>query len=494
MKKYLLIIFTTSAFLSCGKFLEPKSQNEYVPKTVNAISEMLLHDAYANNADVTCGAMFCYNIILDDDIEMNTKNIKPQGNLATANQALFSWQPDTYIALKEATTYNKTYQAHYTKIKGCNVALDYLDGVEGVAIEKDYIRAQAYMLRGFYYFNIVNIYGKPYNFDKNALGVPLKLDSNYDDKPMKRNTVEEVYAQIIKDLDAAETAFEKLPATMHFRKNYRVTYPALQLLRARVALYMEDYETAKTYASKVMNNWGLSLYNLSSFVPSFDAPYPNYVTFTNSETMWAYGRSGDLFFFTFMRGYEPITSGGTSYYLYNASQLLLNCYAPGDLRKEYYIAKEKAASDVKMPWGKCVITSTYIPIGVDNFAMSMRLSEAYLIYAEAVAQKDPSEAMRVINELRSKRFENYEEVQVADTDVLNFINEERRREMCFEGHRWFDLRRHGMPSFSRTYREYGEDIKVYTINKNDPAYTVPLPEDVMLLNLGLVQNELTQPK
>ena len=66
--------------------------------------------------------------------------------------------------------------------------------------------------------------------------------------------------------------------------------------------------------------------------------------------------------------------------------------------------------------------------------------------------------------------------------------------MCFEGLRWFDLRRWGMESFSREWKEEGIVIATFTLEKNDPAFTLPIPFDAIEKNPNLVQNKLTTPK
>ena len=99
------------------------------------------------------------------------------------------------------------WEGYYKFILGANAALDYIGDVNGTEAEKNYVIAQALGLRAFYYFMLVNHFGAPYNYDKQAAGVPLKLTSNLlpeEDLLMTRNSVEEVYNQIIEDLSEAE--------------------------------------------------------------------------------------------------------------------------------------------------------------------------------------------------------------------------------------------------------------------------------------------------
>ena len=65
------------------------------------------------------------------------------------------------------------------------------------------------------------------------------------------------------------------------------------------------------------------------------------------------------------------------------------------------------------------------------------------------------------------------------------LTEERRKELCFEGQRWFDLRRYGMPSFTRKWGEL-----TYKLEEKDRSYTMPIPNEVLDKNMRLEQNPL----
>ena len=67
-------------------------------------------------------------------------------------------------------------------------------------------------------------------------------------------------------------------------------------------------------------------------------------------------------------------------------------------------------------------------------------------------------------------------------------------ELCYEGFRWFDLRRYGMPSFSRDWVVNGEKVATYVIAEKDPSYTLPIPEQVLEKNKNLEQNTLANPR
>ncbi|MBO5788179.1 MAG: RagB/SusD family nutrient uptake outer membrane protein, partial [Bacteroidaceae bacterium] len=133
---------------------------------------------------------------------------------------------------------------------------------------------------------------------------------------------------------------------------------------------------------------------------------------------------------------------------------------------------------------------------VGVFGRCLRLSEAYLNYAEAMAMRGEEfadEATTALNALREKRFdpEDFEAEEFdSQEELVQFIRDERRRELCFEGHRWFDLRRWGMPSFTHKWHHSKESTSTYRLEEGDLLYTVPIPDEALQSNGELVQNEL----
>ena len=93
-------------------------------------------------------------------------------------------------------------------------------------------------------------------------------------------------------------------------------------------------------------------------------------------------------------------------------------------------------------------------------------------------------AMDDINMIRRNRFtpETYKELTAASQEnVITAVRDERRMELCFEGHRWFDLRRWDRPSITHTFTPDVKNptvLETYVLEENDPAYTLPIPEEV----------------
>ena len=190
------------------------------------------------------------------------------------------------------------------------------------------------------------------------------------------------------------------------------------------------------------------------------------------------------------------------YSYFQASEDLLNTFDQDwDLRYSAYIIRAPKGDDfMSMPYGKVLVgTKYYKPehaVGV--FGRCLRLSEAYLNYAEAEARigdNGIANAIEKLTELRENRYDDGGDYEIEDynqEELIEFIKEERRRELCFEGHRWFDLRRWGMPAIKHVWHERDRVSREYTLEEKDLMYTIPIPDEALQENAQLVQNELNE--
>ena len=511
LKYNILAILAALSFTACSDFLEPDSESEFVPEDATSLNELLLGEAYQRND------MEGFNIflgLLDDDIEAAPYQVPNDGFDGNLFLASFSWQPDMFKMMEEAGAgHINVYESYYEVILGANAVLDYIPNVKDTEENINKVKAQALALRGFYYLNLVNIFGQPYSYNPEALGVPLKLNSGIEESEdyLKRKTVAEVYEQILADLHTAEEIYLSLPQSEQWSDNYRTSLPMVQLTLSRTYLYMENWEKAAYYAELVMENHNFKLEDLNN-IPlngKNDAgetvrTYMVYPTYSSSETIWPYGNVLDMFEWTYEGANSTNSTTGNKMHAYfQASEELLNTYVDYDLRLSRYIVKAPKGSSgelMHMAFGKVNVgTSYYLPqnaVGV--FGRCLRLSEAYLNYAEAKAMiggEGIAEATSALNTLRTKRFdpEDYEDEEFAtQEELIDFVRDERRRELCFEGHRWFDLRRWGMPSFTHKWHDNAESTSTFRIEENDLLYTVPIPDEALQMNSSLVQNELPE--
>ena len=522
--KIITLCLCSVALCSCEDFLEPSSTSEFVPKDASSLNELLLGEAYPRN-DID--RMNIFLNLMDDDITAMPYQVPQDGFDANRFLAAYTWQPDMFKMMEEAGyTGTNMYKRYYELILGANAVIDYIDQVNDEEQNINYVLAQAYALRGYLYFKLVNIFGQPVNSQPDALGVPLKLNSGVEntENALARRTVKEVYTQVVNDLKEAERLYETLSVDKQFAKDYRTSLPMVQLMLSRVHLYQENWSDAASYAHKVMTNSNFKLLDLNAVETLTEEGFPFYKTYhaysESSEVIWLYGSVSDMgsWVMSYAGTSNPKDNNRVMHSYFKASDELMDSYEDTDLRKERYIIK-KAVRDERgidvwtpMAMGKLSVNipeqtgvslnNFYKPISASGvFGRSLRLSEAYLNYAEAKAMlfkkgsdaNGATDAKNALDALRVKRFaaSDFEALNISDAEELvEFVREERRRELCFEDHRWYDLRRWGMKEIKHVWYTDANTKSTFTLTQGDKGYTVPIPDEAMDLNAALKQNEL----
>ena len=370
--------------------------------------------------------------------------------------------------------------------------------------ELDRIKAEALVLRGLALFNLTRLFGMPYINDNGAsLGVPIELKPEEPSHQPKRNTVAECYEQVVNDITTARSSLSTE------RTDGYINYWAAQALLSRVYLDMgKNKETYEAAADVINNSKGL------------------YQLYTRDEypTIWGKDFQAEALFELYISTTEPSEWGGGT-----GGEGAPMVYANEEkgvdwnnliLTEEFLNLLEEDPNDVRhcitqlsliennegLPEAACtrkVFLSKFPGKSgdpKDNNISIIRLSEVYLNAAEAAAmlykENNQSEyrtkAQTLIDALRIKRFSQttYKPTTISEGEQLvSFIRDERRRELCFENHRWFDLRRYGMEEIKHTwYDTSGEPIE-YILEKNDPGFTLQLPNEAFEHNSSLVQNE-----
>ena len=526
MKNKIAICMLAGLLLSsCGDFLEPSSTSEFVPKDANSLNEILLGEAYPRN-DID--GMNIFLNLMDDDITAMPYQLPQDGFDANRFLAAYTWQPDMFEMMEEAGyTNTNMYERYYQLIMGANAVIDYIDQVVDEERNINAVLAQAYALRGFLYFKLVNIFGEPVNSNPTALGVPLKLNSGVEveEDALARRSVQEVYDQVVKDFLEAERLYKTLAEDVQYDQNYRTSLPMVQLMLSRVYLYLEDWKKAAEYANLLMQDGRFKLLDLNTVATETEYGYPSFKTYhaygESSEVIWLYGSVSDMggWVMTYAGTANPKDNNRAMHSYFKASDELMDSFEETDLRKERYIVRKPVRDNrgvnvwTPMAIGKLSVSvpeegnvqsfdNFYKPkTSTGVFGRSLRLSEAYLNYAEAKAMMNKegtdangaTDAKNALDALRSKRYaaSDFEGVDIDDAEeLLQFVRDERRRELCFEDHRWYDLRRWGMKEIKHVWFTDANTKSTYTLKLGDKGYTVPIPDEAMELNAALKQNEL----
>ncbi|NIF04477.1 RagB/SusD family nutrient uptake outer membrane protein [Chryseobacterium sp. Tr-659] len=306
--------------------------------------------------------------------------------------------------------------------------------------EKSQILAEAYALRAYLYFDLVNLYGKPYNSATASVdrGVPINLDIDLE-QVLKPSSVQEVYNQVHADIKKAEELMvEQTQAT---GVNYRFSKTALKAFQARTALYEGDWNNALNYANQV-----LAVKSDLSNLNTTNTP-PNH--YASTESIMALDNTWD-------NSIKNMTF---------ASQDMISSYNSTDKRFGIYF--EKNGSKYKIIKG-----------GSSDFRVSFRTAEQYFIKSEALVKLNKlDEAKETLLKVLKNRYtpDGYTSVQSTVSTMnagtfMNFIMDERYREFALEGQRWFDLRRANQKKITHTING-----KEYILQQNDVRYTIEYP-------------------
>ncbi|WP_430815965.1 RagB/SusD family nutrient uptake outer membrane protein [Carboxylicivirga sp. RSCT41] len=459
MKIKLLYIALLILLVSCEDFLEEHSQDLVVPQSVQDYNELLYGEAYMLGSD----RLHEYLELMTDDV----KNITSSGSFGTdyreQGYGYYAWQSDPEVGISGARNDDNAWEWYYHSILMCNIVINDVNALAEQSAKKDDLLAEAYFLRAWYYFMLVNLYGEPYEVSTadSDLGVPINKLTEASDVLLPRVSVAANYLEIENDLNKAIALFNASGLQKDvFRANIKAAY----LLASRVALYQQKYDQAISYS-----NLGLGLNSRLYNFNNLDQWDNNLIEKSNPELLFTYAADGNSFYYKM--GWSTLST-------FCASDELINLFESNDLRKlinfsegtgEYYPDKEN--------W------TGYTGV----YGKAMRSAEFYLNRAEAYAEKgDVEKAMADINEIRKNRFgsDGYELSAANREEAILLVRQERRMELCFEDQRWFDLRRWGRPELVHVYMKDPDNniTNIYVLEENDASYTLPLPHSVTVFD------------
>ncbi|MFW0716427.1 RagB/SusD family nutrient uptake outer membrane protein [Pedobacter sp. N23S346] len=331
---------------------------------------------------------------------------------------------------------------------------------------KSQLLGEAKISRALIYFYLLNLFGD----------VPLVLTTDWKaSQAISRSSQAEVYTQVIKDLtEAAIETSATYPTAEKVRPN---KYAALALL-ARVYLYTKDYKNAEAAASQVIES------GIYGPLPGIDDVF----LANSTEAIWQLAPTIGVGYVTFEANvFIPgSTQGPPDYYF---SDKLINAFEAGDKRKDHWMERrDYLGTTYYYPFKYKILSASG---GYGEYYTILRLSETYLIRAEARAQNDNLVgALADLNIIRERsRADVSMDVpdplpalssSLSKPDVLIAVEQERRTELFAEwGQRWFDLKRTG-----RANEVLSPEKPNWSVN----GQLYPLPQSEILLNNKLTQN------
>jgi len=283
------------------------------------------------------------------------------------------------------------------------------------------IKGEAYAIRALAYFNLVRYFGSPYTADPSKLGVPIITTYQADLKP-ERAKIADVYTLINKDLTEAFTLMTKFTNSSQFSK-----YSA-KALQAKVYLAMGDKTNAKTAALDVITNSGFTAISSAAHTGYWAGVAPRT---DKVETLLEISFDAVANNAFDALSYIYLQSGNYGDML--CSSELYDLFETADIRKSLYATGTRGglASVFVNKYGSFT--------GDHSDTKVIRMSEMYLIAAEASYPSNTADALKYVNEVTSRR--GATAIASSGSALLEDIITERRKELAFEGERYLDMQR-----------------------------------------------------
>lgn len=479
---YLLTGFLFLVNISCKKsFLDNKENSSSYVYLQTYVKDLTTMQHFMNGNYIQLDWFFehGYNDVYP---ELVSDNIKPASVTATTLMLPhYGWtqvadeNPNQTINTA-VPNMNPLWRTGYSIIRACCFVLEDINKyrTENPALA-DNIEGQAYAMRAYINFKLVNTFAQGYVFTADAShpGIPVITTSDIT-VPFSRQTVKEVYDAIISDY---KRAIQLLPASTTDTRF--LNRAAAKALLARAYLFMGDYANAKIFAIEVVNQCPLmttaagyptdlykfkanpaqteALFQLSpqtntyvtSFLGQFTRMAPIRFVATDDIVSILRERSGDARY-----GWVNLTGGSWQ----------INKF-PSNVAPE--------------------VTPAANPVETAYYPIVVRSSEMFLTAAEACAKTGNEDIARdYLNAVRHRSLSSIPDIVASGPALLDSIYKERRKELAFESLRMYDLQRL-KKGVNRTDTWYPSTAK--TLPYPSEKAIAPVPQREITLG-GISQN------
>ena len=461
---------------------------------LSPVSELATSNFYESEVDFNSALITAYDVLQEkNEIDFIMSEIKSDNGTEMKYQ--YETDIDNFSVSQTNELISEFWKIAYKGIFRINIILEKIGDADFADQQKNIIIGQAKFIRAYIYFDLVRYFG-----DVPLATTVLKLSESVDHK---RNPVDEVYQLIETDLQEASSL---LPSVYADSKDIgRVTKGAANAMLAKVYLTRKKYAEAKTSLEAVIGDTEAAYQLLPNFDDVFSLDNQN-----SKEIIFAIqyssGTGGEGH--NFMNIFGPGTPGsdvspGVGAEHNKPTADLIRAYEPGDTRKAATLSEyvATATDTVNTPYNrKYLVNENINDSGLDWPVI--RFSDVILMYAEVLNELDDlTGAINQINKIRERAFgdqlHNFDLSSIPDkeefrTKVLN----ERRVELAFENHRWFDLVRTDkaleflqVENRLQNWRT-GETLISLELNMQPYQTLYPIPlDEIEISNGNLTQND-----
>lgn len=456
-----LMLLTSIVLTSCEKNIDLKPtdtiSNETAIQSLDDLDRATI-GAYSN---LQYQQAFYANTIMADEARWGIDNLSRNFGLA------YRWDFDSGsgdVTAAWGTMYNVIDRVNRALASAENIPANSTADVA----TKNRLRGELLAIRAMAHAELLRWFAPRYENDQ--LGVVIMLQTSILGKP-QRSTFAQVMGQVNADFAQADAL---IPAS--FTDIFRITKPAVAALRARAALYAKDWTNAVTYANAAIAAKGTL---------ATGTDYAGIWTDANtSENYFQLRRNSNT---GSVRTYW--TDDNTDVFFSPSYKLIDSYNAVTDVRYNAFIFKDGTVAASRESW-KVNKYSGQSTTNRFNNVKVIRTSEMYLILAEANAELNQlGTGATALNAVRKARITGYVDQTFATKDALiDAVMLERYKELAFEGHRFFDLRRRQLPVV-RDDRDITIGAAVpKTLATTNRNYILPIPLAEKFANPEIQQN------
>lgn len=405
--------------------------------------------------------------------ELPSDNTEANGyNIASADLDQLTWLTNT-------SSIQSLWLNSYSTIARANIILDRIDAVTMDAALQEQYKGEAKFVRALMYFNLVQFFGE--------VPLPLKeVQTEAEAYTYARENVGKVYAQIQTDL---LDAISVLPGEYNISNKGKVTKGAAMGLLGKVYITNKQFAEGAAILKTLVESGTYNLLEKYEDVFRVDNPFNQEILFSvqylgngNGE-----GSNFSISFAPFGSGTE-ITSGGNPAGSNQGTLDLFNAFEAGDNRKNVSIMRYPSTGDL---YTRKFLDKPIAQGEGNNDWPVLRYADVLLLYAEALNETGkPAGVITPLNAVRARA--GLAAIPAGgQIELRDLIQKERRVELSFEGHRWFDLlRTRQMLTVMRNYKEMykGKVSLVEYYEVDERKYLLPIPFRERSLNPSLTQN------
>lgn len=461
----------------------------------NPQTDLSENDFYKTADDILSAVNGAYSSLQEGDIygnwyvfgEIPSDNTRNQlsGSVTTQNEF-----DQFYIDTQNSMIAN-FWKAAYKVINRTNTILGRIDGIEINTELANRYKLECKFIRALMYFNLVRVYG-----DVPLVLKEISISESYD---ILREPKENVYNQIIADLKEAQD----LPVSYSTAEDGRATQGAAKALLANVYMTLHKYAEAETILAEIINSGRYSLLENTPGSLNIDG-YKNVFSPVNHNSKegifeiqflkGGYGEGSNYAnnFAPENSGTNVVAVGGTGGN--NIPEMdIYNAYEEGDLRRDFSMSLGYYDNRKNNEWVESRYVCKFMDVPYQNNDASnnypvIRYADVILMYAEALNQNGKTaEACKYLNMTRRRGF-GYQTTETSPVDLQTtdkaqfalMVEQERRVELAFENHRWFDLIRTGRAV---------EVMRSKGFSLNETNLICPIPQKQIDVNPKLTQND-----